>query len=109
MLGRESEMLSPPKRRGEMKTLVYGAGVLGSLYAAKLKEARHDVEILARGERLEEIRANGLMLVDASKGRRTVTRVDVVEALNPDDTYDLIVSHYPQTSSGLCPPHHFGE
>ncbi len=79
-----------------MKTLVYGAGVLGSLYAAQLKEAGHDVAILARGERLEEIRANGLMLVDASKGRRTVTRVDVVEALNPDDTYDLILVIIPK-------------
>ena len=39
-----------------MKILVYGAGTIGSLYAAKLKDAGHDVTILARGRRLHEIR-----------------------------------------------------
>ncbi len=79
-----------------MKILIYGAGVLGSLYAVKLKEAGHDVAILARGGRLEEIRANGLVLEGVSKGRRTVTRVNVVEALNPDDTYELILVIIPK-------------
>ncbi|MEV3950585.1 2-dehydropantoate 2-reductase N-terminal domain-containing protein [Streptomyces halstedii] len=32
-----------------MKLLVYGAGVLGSLFAARLHEAGHDVSLLARG------------------------------------------------------------
>jgi 2-dehydropantoate 2-reductase len=40
-----------------VKILVYGAGVLGSLYAAKLAESENDVTILARGQRLIEIRA----------------------------------------------------
>jgi 2-polyprenyl-6-methoxyphenol hydroxylase-like FAD-dependent oxidoreductase len=31
-----------------MKLLVYGAGVLGSLFAARLHEAGHDVSLLAR-------------------------------------------------------------
>ena len=45
-----------------MKILVIGAGVLGSLYAARLQAAGHDVSIMARGERLEQIRARGILL-----------------------------------------------
>ena len=45
-----------------MKILVYGAGNLGSLYAAKLKDAGHDVTILARGKRLHSIREHGILL-----------------------------------------------
>ena len=32
-----------------MKILIYGAGVLGSLYAARLQAAEHTVALLARG------------------------------------------------------------
>ena len=33
-----------------MKLLIYGAGVLGSLYAARLHAAGHRVMLLARGQ-----------------------------------------------------------
>jgi ketopantoate reductase len=39
-----------------MKLLVYGAGVTGSLLAARLHEAGQDVSLLARGERLAALR-----------------------------------------------------
>ena len=38
-----------------MKILVYGAGYIGSLYAAKLEESGNDVTILARGLWFKEI------------------------------------------------------
>jgi 2-dehydropantoate 2-reductase len=47
-----------------MRILVYPAGVQGSLYGARLKEAGQDVAILARGKRLAELRARGVILVD---------------------------------------------
>ena len=34
-----------------MKILFYGAGVLGSLFAARLQESGQEVSILARGQR----------------------------------------------------------
>ncbi len=79
-----------------MKLLVYGAGVIGSLYAAKLKEAGNDVSILARGKRFDEIKSNGIVLENVVKGERTVTRVDVVECLKPEDAYDLILVVMPR-------------
>ena len=74
-----------------MKILVFGAGVLGSLYAARLQDAGHDVTILARGNRLEQIREHGIVLLESSSGLETSTAVEVVETLAPEDEYDLAI------------------
>lgn len=74
-----------------LKILFYGAGVLGSLYAARLRGAGHDVSVLARGRRLEELREHGVVLRDVVTGEQAVTRVGVVERLAPGDDYDLVV------------------
>jgi 2-dehydropantoate 2-reductase len=73
------------------KILVYGAGPLGSLFAARLAQGGNQISILARGQRLKELREHGIVLVDALTGERTTTRVDVVETLAPDDGYDLVL------------------
>lgn len=74
-----------------MKVLVIGAGVLGSVYAARLAQAGQVVTIFARGRRLNEIREYGLVLINEQTQRQTVTRVETVDALNPDDQYDLVL------------------
>jgi 2-dehydropantoate 2-reductase len=74
-----------------MKVLVYGAGVLGTLFAARLQESGNDVSVLARGKRLNDLRRNGLVLEDVLTNRKTNTYVNVVEGLAPVDRYDLIV------------------
>jgi 2-dehydropantoate 2-reductase len=86
-----------------MKILVYGAGVLGSLYAARLHESGQDVSILARGQRVATIREHGAILEDACTGQRTITRVNVVEQLAPEDAYDwvLVLMHKNQVSAVL--------
>ncbi|WP_443625524.1 ketopantoate reductase family protein [Catenibacterium sp.] len=38
-----------------MRILIYGAGVIGSLYAVLLKEVGYDTTIYARGHRLEAL------------------------------------------------------
>jgi 2-dehydropantoate 2-reductase len=74
-----------------LKILFYGAGVIGSLYAARLKDSGQDVSILARGDRLAAIKEHGIVLEDVQSGRRTETPVNVVERLSPEDSYDLVV------------------
>jgi 2-dehydropantoate 2-reductase len=74
-----------------MKILVYGAGVLGSLYAARLRRAGCDVSILARGERLADLQKHGVVLEHALSGVQEVTDVAVVEHLAPDDAYDYVI------------------
>ncbi len=73
------------------KILVYGAGPLASLFAARLQQGGSDVSILARGPRLAELREHGIVLVDVLTGEQTVTQVDVVEVLAPTDAYDLVL------------------
>jgi ketopantoate reductase len=74
-----------------MKILVYGAGPLGSLFAARLHKAGHDVSILARGQRLQDLREHGVVLEDASSGEREFAHVKVVDWLGPQDEYDLVL------------------
>lgn len=81
-----------------MKILVYGAGNIGSLYAAKLQDAGHDVAILARNARLHEIREHGILLQDFRSGQKFVTRVKAVEQLSPADAYELVMVILPRNS-----------
>jgi 2-dehydropantoate 2-reductase len=71
-----------------MKVLVYGAGVIGSLLAARLHEAGHDASLLARGERLAALRENGVLLAESGSPIIRQAPVPVVE--RPAGPYDLI-------------------
>jgi 2-dehydropantoate 2-reductase len=71
-----------------VKLLVYGAGVTGSLFSARLYEAGHDVSLLARGERLAALRRHGVQL--AGGDSPAVRRVPVPVVEHPADGYDLI-------------------
>src|SRR3569833_2080137 len=70
-----------------MKLLVNGAGVLGSLFSARLYEAGYDVSLLARGERLAALRRHGVRLAEA--GSPEVRRVPVPVVELPAGGYDL--------------------
>jgi 2-dehydropantoate 2-reductase len=72
-----------------VKILVYGAGVIGSLYGAKLARGGHQVTVLARGPRLSDIRRSGLVLEDFLRGDRSTTAVETTEHLSPQDRYDI--------------------
>jgi len=74
-----------------VKTLVFGAGVIGSFNAAMLKRGGVDVTLLARGERLVSLREHGVVLTNWRTGDRSVTPVPVVDRIAIDDRYDLIV------------------
>ena len=74
-----------------MRILVFGAGVLGSVYAGRLAAAGQNVALLARGRRLEQLRRYGLILLDEAAGRETRPHITLVEELRPTDDYDLVV------------------
>ena len=86
-----------------MKLLVFGVGVLGSLYAAKLRRAGHTVAVLARGQRAVDLQTHGIVLEQATTGAREATPVTVLEHLDPDDPYDfiLVVVRKEQLASAL--------
>ncbi len=74
-----------------MKILVYGAGPLGSVFAARLHQGGHDVSILARGKRLSDLREHGVVIHNVYNDEWITARVNVVEQLAADDVYDLIM------------------
>jgi 2-dehydropantoate 2-reductase len=75
-----------------MRILVYGAGVIGSLYGGKLAAAGHDVTLLARAEqRRAELDANGVVLEEARSLVRTCRRLSLATRLARDDAYDLVL------------------
>ena len=73
------------------KFLVIGAGVNGSVVITRLYNAGLDAKVLARGKRYEEIKDEGIIIEDPFSHKRTVTKVPVINHLDPDDIYDFIL------------------
>lgn len=73
------------------RILIYGAGPLGSLFAARLHEGGNNVSLLSRGKRLDDLRQHGIILKDFYTKEETTTHVNIVESLEPEDAYDLVL------------------
>jgi 2-dehydropantoate 2-reductase len=74
-----------------VRLLVIGAGVNGSICAAWLQDAGFDVTLLARGERCDQLKEQGIVIDDPFKKTRSVTKVPVIAALAPEDIYDYVL------------------
>ena len=73
-----------------MKTLIYGAGPLGSLYIYLLYKAGNDVTILARDEHYQFLKENGVVLVNEFK---TLTKQTSIDTSNLDELISCISSN----------------
>ena len=71
-----------------MRVLIYGAGVIGSLYAALLSETCVETAVYARGQRLKDLQLNGLRY--EKNGVICTANVRVLDALPEDDIYDFV-------------------
>lgn len=83
------------------KLLIFGAGVIGSVYALRLAQSGLDVTILARGKRLEALKRDGLKYND--NGTIKQISIKTIEKLDNDDIYDFIFVpvRYDQVESAL--------
>jgi 2-dehydropantoate 2-reductase len=83
------------------KILIFGAGVIGSVYAMKFIEAGLDVTMFARSNRFKALKENGLQY--SEKGTVKSIKVNVIDKLENDDVYDFIfvTVHYDQSESAL--------
>jgi 2-dehydropantoate 2-reductase len=59
--------------------IIYGAGAIGGVVGGRLKQAQHDVLLIARGAHLDAIRTNGLTIEDAD----ATATLQVAAAANP--------------------------
>ena len=74
-----------------MKTLIYGAGPIGRWLALRMQQAGQDVTLLARGETYLALQDRGIEIVDGLTGERLAARPKLVDRLDPEDRYDLLV------------------
>lgn len=74
-----------------LKILIYGAGVIGSVFAGKLALAGNDVTVLARGKRFEELKNDGIVLVNHKTQEVEQINVNIIDMLLPNAQYDYII------------------
>lgn len=80
-----------------MKILVFGAGVIGITYAWQLSEAGHDVALLVRPGRKQEIESKGIPISCLDKRGKQKMQINtvyhplLVEDFSPADKYELIL------------------
>ena len=72
-----------------MRILIYGAGVIGSLYAALFAETGYDTSIYARGKSLEFLKKNGLLYKKKQNIKRAETTI--LGELPDNDIYDFVL------------------
>ncbi|MBU5350128.1 ketopantoate reductase family protein [Paenibacillus lautus] len=83
------------------RILIFGAGVIGSMYAIKLIEAGFDVSLFAHSNRFKSLREIGLQYKEKSTVRSI--QVNVIDTLENDDVYDFIfvTVRYDRSESAL--------
>jgi 2-dehydropantoate 2-reductase len=74
-----------------MKTLVYGAGGVGTFFGGLLARAGQDVCFVARGAQLEALRARGIRIESTLLGTFDVPSVKVVERAAESGPADLVL------------------
>ena len=74
-----------------MKTLIIGAGPLGSLYTYLFHKAGHDVTLFARNEHYKYLEENGLTLINGFTNEKINARVKITNKLDKEDEYDLVI------------------
>jgi len=85
----------------QKRILIFGAGVVGSIYALRFAQSGLDVTLLARGKRLEALKKDGLRYNNNGTIKSMSTKT--IEKLEDDDIYDFIFVpvRYDQAESAL--------
>jgi 2-dehydropantoate 2-reductase len=87
-----------------VKTLIYGAGPIGQWLALRLGKAGNDVKLLARGDTLQQLQKQGIVIVDGFTGESQAAQVPLVDRLGPEDHYDLVIVPMRKSSRlAVCP------
>ena len=84
-----------------MRILVFGAGVIGSLYAIRLSSICTNVALLARGKRKEILKEKGLLYYEKNILKKA--EIKIVDKLENNDIYDyvFVAVRYEQVESAL--------
>jgi len=87
-----------------MKTLIYGAGPIGRVYAYYLHQAGKDVTVLARNETYRFINEKGIVLKDGYSGEELSAKVKTIDRLSHEDSFDIVLVTMRKSSRlSICP------
>ncbi len=87
-----------------MKTLIFGAGPIGRVYAFYLSQAGKDVTVLARNETYRFISENGIALKDGYTGEMASVKVKTIDELSSSDSFDIVmVTMRKSARFSICP------
>lgn len=83
---------------------IVGAGAIGCALAGRLTLARHDVTLVARGDKVTELRHAGLTMLEGDQTSHARPRIAHIEELGPQDRLILAVKgqHLPDLLPGLA-------
>jgi 2-dehydropantoate 2-reductase len=74
-----------------VRILIFGAGPLGSLFAARLHQGGQDVTLLARNQRYMDLQKHGIVLKNWYSDEEEIIKINLIEKLLPDNCYDLVL------------------
>ena len=80
-----------------MKLLIYGAGIVGNTYGWQLSEAGHDVSVLVRKGKKQQIEENGIAIhcTDFRGGQKQIKQIvfrpEVIDELSPQNDFEYII------------------
>src|ERR1700758_819352 len=77
-------------RKGDMRTLVVGAGATGGYFGGRLLEAGRDVTFLVRPARAERLAASGLA-INSSAGNVTLASPPTILAAELRTPFDAVI------------------
>lgn len=72
-----------------MNIIIFGAGVQGTLFGVRLARAGHDVTLVARGRRAEELRQHGAVIEDVFSSHADTVHLPIIEELGSYARADL--------------------
>lgn len=73
-----------------MKIAVYGIGGVGGYFGARLIQAGNDVYFISRGDTIDKIRSDGLIL-ESINGNAHLNNIKITEDINSIGTVDLLI------------------
>lgn len=75
-----------------MQILIIGAGVIGSIIAARLAISGNQVTVLEIGQRLEQLASQTISIQDGITGQTITAPIRVAPHFNVNDTFDYILA-----------------
>lgn len=73
------------------RVAVVGAGVIGQVFAALLHQAGHEVYLMARGQRLEQLQSHGVRMRREDRQDKSCTVTVPVRSLDSPPTVDVVL------------------